>query len=153
MLKAAGMVSEYDLGHCADQEIEYLTYDSRAVVPDTLFICKGVAFKAQYLENSIKDGACCYVSEKKYDLSPPYIIVKNIRQAMPLLAVMFYNRPAQHLKITGLTGTKGKSTTTYYLKAIIDDYMEAVGGKESAMLSTIDVYDGVIREASHMTTP
>ena len=46
-----------------------------------------------------------------------------------------------------------KSTSAYYMKAIVDDYMAATGGKESAVLSSIDIYDGVIRQESHITTP
>ena len=65
----------------------------------------------------------------------------------------FNNAPWKKLTITGIGGTKGKSTSAYYMKAIVDDYMEATGGKESAVLSSIDIYDGVIKKESHITTP
>ncbi|MGN1112512.1 MAG: hypothetical protein ACI4RP_04840, partial [Acutalibacteraceae bacterium] len=57
------------------------------------------------------------------------------------------------LNIVGIGGTKGKSTSAYYMKTIVDDYMEATGGKESAVISSIDIYDGVIKKESHITTP
>lgn len=153
LLSQADLVKEYDLGEEADHEVGYLTYNSKEVKADTFFICKGAAFKAQYLEESASAGAFAYVSEVKYDVDIPYIIVKDIRRAMPILAKKYFESPAESLKVTGITGTKGKSTTTYYIKAIIDDYMDATGGKESAMISTIDVYDGVIKKESHITTP
>lgn len=153
LLSQADMVKEYDLGEEAEHEVGCLTYNSKEVKEDTFFICKGAAFKAQYLAESAEKGAFAYVSEVKYDVDIPYILVKDIRCAMPILAKKFFESPAEKLKVTGITGTKGKSTTTYYIKAIIDDYMDGNGGKESAMISTIDVYDGVIKKESHITTP
>ena len=50
---------------CTDGVVEYLTFDSRKVVAGTLFICKGAHFKAEYLEDSVKKGAICYVSENE----------------------------------------------------------------------------------------
>ena len=55
--------------------------------------------------------------------------------------------------MTGITGTKGKSTTAYYIKSIIDEYMKNSGVKKDAVISSIDVYDGVINKESHITTP
>ena len=144
--------------HMADAEektVEYLTFDSNKVTEGTLFICKGAAFKAEYLEEAIQRGAIAYVSEKQYDTETevPYFLVNDIRAAMPALAEKFHNAPWKELTIVGIGGTKGKSTSAYYMKAIVDDYMEATGGKESAILSSIDIYDGVIREESSLTTP
>lgn len=152
-LEEAGLVKEYDLGLAQDIEVKKLTYNSKEVVKDTLFICKGVAFKAQYLEESVGLGACAYVSEVKYEVNVPYILVSDIRKAMPVLSDLYFCRPWENLNLIGITGTKGKSTTAYYIKAIVDDYMHATGGKESAVISSIDVYDGVIKKESHITTP
>jgi UDP-N-acetylmuramoyl-L-alanyl-D-glutamate--2,6-diaminopimelate ligase len=55
--------------------------------------------------------------------------------------------------MVGITGTKGKSTTAYFMRYILDDYMAASGGKRTAICSGIDNYDGVIEEESHLTTP
>jgi len=135
--------------------VEYLTYDSKQVKEGTLFICKGAAFKAEYLDEAIQKGAVAYVAEKKYDTQKevPYFLVDDIRRAMPPMAEMYNNAAWKELKIVGIGGTKGKSTSAYYMKAIVDDYMAATGGKESAVISSIDVYDGVVKKESHITTP
>ena len=82
---------------CGKEEtvVEYLTYDSKQVVEGTLFICKGAAFKAEYLDEAIEKGAAAYVSEQKYDTKKdvPYFLVDDIRKAMPPLAEKFNNAP------------------------------------------------------------
>lgn len=72
---------------------------------------------------------------------------------MPYLGKLFYNDPSKDLNLIGVGGTKGKSTTAYYVKAIVDDYMASLGKKESAVISSIDVYDGITKVESHITTP
>ena len=155
LLSSVDMLAEAEMMGRDETVITYLTYDSRAVTPGTLFICKGAAFKEQYLENAIRAGAVAYVSEVQYETETkvPCLIVKDIRKAMPPLAEMYFNKAWQELTVIGFGGTKGKSTSAYYMKAIVDDYMAATGGKESAVLSSIDIYDGVIRQESHITTP
>lgn len=59
-----------------DIEINYMTYNSNNVDFDTMFICKGDNFKEEYLNSAIKNGAIVYVSEKKYNVNIPGIIVK-----------------------------------------------------------------------------
>ena len=136
------------------REIAFVTYDSRQVIPGTLFVCKGAAFKAEYLKSAINDGAVAYISEREYDegMDVPAIIVSDIRKAMPVLGDLFYDYPQRKLKITAFGGTKGKSTSTYYMKYVIDEFLASQGRPESAVLSSIDNYDGVIREESHITT-
>jgi len=136
-----------------DLEVSFITYNSKECKPGTLFICKGASFKEDYLIDAIKRGATSYVSEKEYNVDIPNILVSDIRVAMPKLANLYYDSPYKKLKLTGITGTKGKSTTAYYLKSIMDEYMESTNGKESAVISSIDVYDGVNRYESHITTP
>lgn len=155
LLEDRDMLAECDLCGKEDVVIKLLTYDSREVEADTMFICKGAAFKPVYLKNSIEQGAVCYISEKKYELEGevPYLLVKDIRKAMSALANFFYNKPWEDLTVVGVGGTKGKSTSVYYMKAIIDDYMEALGKKDSAVISSIDIYDGKSKIESHITTP
>lgn len=137
-----------------DSKVTYLTYNSKQVVPGTLFICKGQRFKTDYLLEAQERGASAYVSEQFYkESSLPCLRTNNIRKAMPLLADLFNNAPWKDLTIIGVGGTKGKSTTTYYMKAVVDDYMKATGGKESAVISSIDTYDGKTKFESHITTP
>lgn len=155
LLQEQGMVKEFHSCEMDEVMVEYLTYDSKQVVEGTLFICKGAAFKAEYLKEAVKKGAVAYISEQRFDIGEevPYLLVEDIRRAMPPLAEMYNNAAWKDLKIVGIGGTKGKSTSAYYMKAIVDDYMEATGGKESAVISSIDVYDGIVKKESHITTP
>ena len=153
ILEELKIVTEHDLKD-SDTPVENLTFDSKDVCAGTLFICKGVHFKEEYLTEAAGKGAFAYVSEKKYNGSDlPYIIVSDMRTAMAALADQFYNQAWNDICMIGLTGTKGKSTTTYFLKAVLDDYSEANGQPETAMLSSIDTYDGRQRFESHLTTP
>ena len=134
--------------------IALVSYDSREVVPGTLFICKGAHFKPEFLDMAREKGAIAYVSETPYPQAGlPGILVKDMRRTIAPLADLFYDHPSGHLKVIGLTGTKGKSSTAYYLKYILDEYMQEKGGKESGIVSSIDTYDGVERFESHLTTP
>ena len=82
----------------------------------------------------------------------PALIVCDAPRAMALAASWYYADLLQQLQIIGVTGTKGKSTTVYFLKAIIDTWMQMLGKPETAILSSIDNYDGVVFEESHLTT-
>ncbi len=158
IVKEAGLISSeapcpVDLKDAKDTLVTGLTYDSNEVHPGSFFICKGLTFKPQYLIDAINNGAIAYISETKYDVDAPYILVSDIRKTMPYLAEKYFNSPADFLNLTGITGTKGKSTTAYYIKAIVDDYLKDIGKPESAVISSIDVYDGVTLKESHITTP
>jgi len=159
VLQEAELLVEAQLYGYEEAIAEVLTFNSKEVTDGTLFVCKGAAFKQQYLVESLKSGAICYISEIKYDVNEdmgreiPYIYVNDVRKAMPLLANMFYCDPWQDLKLVGFGGTKGKSTSTYYMKAIVDDFLEAQNKKESAVISGIDIYDGKGTIESHITTP
>lgn len=155
IMKEQGLLIDTNAAEIKEAAVEYLTYDSKKVINNTLFICKGASFKAEYLLEAIRSGCVCYVAEKKYEEAEnfPYIQVKDIRKAMPYLANRFFEEGWKQLKMTGITGTKGKSTTAYYVKAIVDDYLIAQKKKESAIISSIDVYDGVEFKESHITTP
>lgn len=155
LLDRQGMLLACHTEGAGDKTVRALTYNSKEVGADTLFICKGAAFKLLYLREAVERGAICYISEKKFELETdvPYILVKDIRKAMGVLANFFYNDPWRDLVVTGIGGTKGKSTAAFFMKAVVDDYMEAQGQKESAILSTISIYDGKTRAESHITTP
>ena len=134
--------------------VAMVSCDSQMVIPQTLFLCKGAHFKADYLIDAMNKGAFAYVSETVYPEVPlPCIRVKDIRAAMGRMADLAYHHPSGRLQITGLTGTKGKTTTAYYIKSILDCYLSAQGRRASALLSTIVTDDGVERRPARLTTP
>lgn len=122
--------------------VSLVSCDSQVVTPGTLFLCKGARFKEQYLLDAAAKGAFAYVSERAYPAPIPCIRVTDIRTAMGLLADLAWGHPSGTLWITGLTGTKGKTTTAYYLKSILDCWLAAQKHRESALLSTIITDDG-----------
>ena len=125
-LLSAPISPEMDL----EAPIALVSYDSREVVPGTLFICKGAHFKPEFLDMAREKGAIAYVSETPYPQAGlPGILVNDMRRTIAPLADLFYDHPSGRLKVIGLTGTKGKSSTAYYLKYILDEYMQEKGGK------------------------
>lgn len=127
-----------------------LSYDSRQVDADTLFFCKGLNFKEEYLTNAISNGLAYYVAEQPYENSATGIIVTDIRKAMAVLSMAFYQYPQNQLYVIGYTGTKGKTTAAYFTKAILDHTTK----KKTALLSTMNTtLDGETYFKSHLTTP
>mgnify|MGYP000863909326 CR=1 FL=1 len=159
LLEDHGLVSSHSVApEGGNGLIRYISYNSKDIEQDTLFVCKGSHFSVEYLKAAIEKGAICYVSETKYDLmgtakDVPFIIVNDIRKTMALIADFYYNHIWKDLKIVGITGTKGKSTTAYFMKFILDEYLKDKKKPLSAILSGIDNYDGVVNEESHLTTP
>ena len=134
--------------------VKLVSYDSREVIPGTLFLCKGAHFKGEFLQSAKDRGAIAYVSTAPYpEVDLPCIPVNDMRAAIAPLADLFYDHPSGKLKVIGITGTKGKSSTAYYLKHILDGLEEGLGRPETAVISSIDTYDGVERFESHITTP
>jgi len=142
------------IGGELSRPVSLVSCDSRNIVPDTLFLCKGAHFNVSYLQSAAARGAFAYLSETEYsEVSIPCVLVTDIRAAMSLLADFYYEHPSAALSAVGITGTKGKSSTAYYLKYIFDEYLAAQQRPESAVISSIDTYDGVERFESHLTTP
>ena len=153
-LSDEGLLVDSEVGEeLAVTKIECLTYDTRELADDALFICKGAHFKPEYASFALSHGAVALVSETRYENASPCIVVSDIRRAMACLAPLFYDDAPSKVTSVGITGTKGKSTTAYYLRAILNDWMAGEGRPECAILSSIDTYDGVERFESHLTTP
>ena len=138
-----------------DRPVTLVTYFSGGADQGTLFLCKGAAFKEAYLKDAVNRGAVAYVSEKEYEAGKeiPALIVNDARKAQFVLGEAFYDYPAKSLHVTALTGTKGKTTTAYYLQLMLDACLKKQGGNGCALLSSIEYYDGKTREASTLTTP
>ncbi len=132
-------------------------HDSRAVEPNNIFICKGERFDASYLQRAIEAGAAAYVCSAELastlaECAPhtPALVVDDIRRAMPVVARMAWGNPDEKLPVIGITGSKGKTTTTYMLRAMIDGN-EA--GAHAALLGSVEYYDGTCSGFSSNTTP
>jgi UDP-N-acetylmuramyl-tripeptide synthetase len=137
----------------AEVTVEKVAYNSNEVSSSTLFVCKGAGFKEEYLDTAITKGAFAYISEKDYQKNVPCLLVNDIQKSLSLVSILFYNHPGEELALVGITGTKGKSTTAYYVKYIMDEYLQNYGRPEVGIISSIDTYDGKIKEESHLTTP
>lgn len=154
-LTKLNLIEATDLFDQSDKLIAGVTYNSKDVQKNSLFICKGANFKIDYLKEALGNGAIAYLSEEKYDVGEkiPYILVSDIRKAMAPTASLFYNNPQDKIKIIGVGGTKGKTTTSYFVKAVLDQYLTAENKKPAGLISTINTYDGVQEEPSRNTTP
>lgn len=131
--------------------------DSRMVEPGHLFICKGAAFKPDFLISALAAGAVGYLCDESLaatlaTVAPhtPALVVTDIRSAMALVSAEAWGHPNKSMQIAGITGTKGKTTVAYFVRAILD-------GEEplsrAATLGTLETYDGVERCTSRNTTP
>lgn len=148
VLKEEGIL--VDSKQVGASRINYISYDSRDIKENTLFFCKGKNYKQEYLIQAIEKGANIYISEVKYDIpNVSYFIVNDIRRAMASIALEFYNCSFNKLETIGITGTKGKTTVTYFLRNILNEYV----GEKTAVISTVETYTGVREEESHLTTP
>ena len=94
--------------------VELVSCDSQNVRPGTLFIVKGAHFKGQYLSDALGKGAFVYLSDHVWTEAgaSPCLQVTDVRRAMALLADFYYDHPSAKLHVVGITGTKGKSSTT-----------------------------------------
>ncbi len=149
ILQAAGLFVSCSNPDCLNTDISYITADSRKVIKNTLFICKGYEFKEEYLLSAIEKGAVLYMSETAYNTDLPYIIVNDVRKASSVAARWFYDYPGDSLLITGITGTKGKTTTAYILKSILDAHKK----DKTAIFSTMETNTIKEKRISHLTTP
>lgn len=153
-LEDNGLTAEIQIAaNTAEVIVEKVAYNSNEVSASTLFVCKGAGFKEEYLDTAITKGALAYISEKDYQKNIPCLLVNDIQKSLSLASILFYNHPGDELTLVGITGTKGKSTTAYYVKYIMDEYLQNYGRPEAGIISSIDTYDGKIKEESHLTTP
>jgi UDP-N-acetylmuramoyl-L-alanyl-D-glutamate--2,6-diaminopimelate ligase len=139
-----------DVVQRAPVEITDLAYDARAVTPGALFFCvRGELHDGHGFARAAADnGAAALVVEHPLPLDLPQIVVTNARDAMPRVAVEFFGDPTRELEIAGVTGTNGKTTTTFLLHSIL-----AAAGRRPGLLGTIESRVGGERRAAVRTTP
>ncbi|MBR2719177.1 MAG: UDP-N-acetylmuramoyl-L-alanyl-D-glutamate--2,6-diaminopimelate ligase [Clostridia bacterium] len=103
-------------------ELASVTSNSREKVERGVFFCiPGARFDAHnYAPQAVANGCVALVVERYLDIDVPQVRVSNARAAMSRMAAAFYGHPARGMKLVGITGTKGKTTSTYMLKAILE---------------------------------
>jgi UDP-N-acetylmuramoyl-L-alanyl-D-glutamate--2,6-diaminopimelate ligase len=131
-------------------EIAGLAYDSRLVAPGTLFFCVP-GFRSDghdFAEQAIADGAVALVVERPLGLRVPEVLVPSVRAAMGPIASRFYGDPSASLPIVGITGTNGKTTTAFLVRALL----EALG-EQTGLLGTVTSIVGGEERPVQRTTP
>jgi UDP-N-acetylmuramoyl-L-alanyl-D-glutamate--2,6-diaminopimelate ligase len=141
------------LSQSGNPSVSGLEYDSRRVKPGNLFVAmRGETSDGnQYIDRAIAAGATAIVTDSaeeqpRRDVAWAHVV--HGRRALGRLSANFYRHPAERLAITGVTGTNGKSTTTFLLEAIL-----SAAGRKSALVGTIEYHvAGKVLPAPH-TTP
>ena len=134
-----------------DIEISDIVYDSRKVTKNSVFVClKGHNYDGhEYILDAIKNGASAVVSEKYIGINDAtLIVVENSRKFLAGISANFFEHPAKKMNIIGLTGTKGKTTTSFMIKSIFEKC-----GKKVGLIGTLGVVlsDRLIK--TNNTTP
>jgi UDP-N-acetylmuramoyl-L-alanyl-D-glutamate--2,6-diaminopimelate ligase len=132
LLNSLGDLIVEKSGQIKEIEIDEITSDSRSVTSKKVFVAIRGNQKDghDFLADCAKKGAALLVGEKptqKLDAKMPYIQVKDSRKALALLADAFYDSPSSNIQMIGVTGTSGKTTTTYLLESIFQAAGKSVG--------------------------
>jgi UDP-N-acetylmuramoyl-L-alanyl-D-glutamate--2,6-diaminopimelate ligase len=131
-------------------EVTGLAYDSRRVAPGSLFFCvagrdrDGHDFAAE----AIAAGAAALVVERPLGLGAPEVLVDSSRAAMGPLAARFHGEPTRELRVVGVTGTNGKTTTAHLARAMLE-----AAGERCGLLGTVESLVAGERRAAIRTTP
>jgi UDP-N-acetylmuramoyl-L-alanyl-D-glutamate--2,6-diaminopimelate ligase len=131
-------------------EITDLAYDSRRVRPGALFFCvRGLRSDGHdFAPQALASGAAALVVERPLDLGVPEVLVESARAAMAPLAARFFGDPTSQLRVVGVTGTNGKTTTAYLERALLQ-----AAGERCALLGTVTSILGGRERALSRTTP
>jgi UDP-N-acetylmuramoyl-L-alanyl-D-glutamate--2,6-diaminopimelate ligase len=134
----------------AKAEVRDLAYDARAVTPGALFFCVpgARADGHDFAAEAVASGAVALVVERALELDVPQLVVGDARAAMAPVADVFFGEPTRELDVVGVTGTSGKTTTTFLLFAIL-----AAAGRRPGLLGTIEARVGGERRGVVRTTP
>ena len=133
-----------------DVEITGLAYDNRAVVPGTLFFCvPGFTRDGHdFAPDAIAHGAVALVVERPLNLGVPEIEVPSVRAAMAPAAAAFYGDPTARLTTVGVTGTNGKTTTAFLIRALLE-----ADKRQTGLLGTVTSVIGGAERPVERTTP
>ncbi len=140
------------IGGDPEIEISGVQYDSRKATPASLFVAI-TGFKTDghlFVSDAIDNGAVAVLAQKDVEVPSGVLLVRtsNTRKALALVARNYYGKPDLNLKVIGVTGTNGKTTTTHLIKAILDQ-----AGKKTAILGTLYAKIGPIEMDLGRTTP
>jgi UDP-N-acetylmuramoyl-L-alanyl-D-glutamate--2,6-diaminopimelate ligase len=127
-----------------------LAYDARAVTPGALFFAVPGerADGHDFAPQAVGRGAVAVVVERPLDLPVPQVVVRDSRAAMASAADVFFGEPTRELEVVGVTGTSGKTTTSFLLFAIL-----AAAGRRPGLLGTVEARVGGERRGVVRTTP
>ena len=138
-----------------ETEVKDIIYDSRKIAKDTMFVCMvgAITDGHNYIKDAVEKGASAIVVEREEAAaqipdSITVIQVKSTRYALALMSAALFNHPARKLITIGLTGTKGKTTTTYMIKSVLE-----MAGKKVGLIGTIGALIGDEKLPSKNTTP
>ena len=131
-------------------EVRDLAYDARAVTPGALFfaVAGEHADGHDFAPEAVERGAVALVVERALDLPVPQVVVTDSRAAMAPAADVFFGEPTRELEVVGVTGTSGKTTTSFLLFAIL-----AAAGRRPGLLGTVEARVGGERRGVVRTTP
>ncbi len=136
-----------------DMEINHIQYDSRKIKDGDLFVCL-TGFEVDghdYAFKAIEAGAKVIICEKDININNEEVtvlLVKEGRKALATMSANYYGHPTKKLKLIGVTGTNGKTTTVYLLKSMLEK-----AGKKVGLVGTIANYIGNKKVKSERTTP
>ena len=135
-----------------EQEVTTVVYDSRKVEEKSLFICiRGAVVDGhKFVPDVIKKGAKTLIVEEEVEAPSDVTVIKvtDTRYAMAFISAAYFGHPAKELKTIGITGTKGKTTTTYMVKSILEN-----AGYKVGLIGTIEAIIGEEHIPAHNTTP
>jgi UDP-N-acetylmuramoyl-L-alanyl-D-glutamate--2,6-diaminopimelate ligase len=131
-------------------EVAGLAYDNRAARPGTLFFCvPGFTRDGhEFAPDAITRGAVALVVERPLHLGVPEIVVESVRPAMAQAAARFYRDPTAELQTVGVTGTNGKTTTAFLVRALLE-----ADGRQTGLLGTVKSVIGGVEHPVQRTTP
>jgi UDP-N-acetylmuramoyl-L-alanyl-D-glutamate--2,6-diaminopimelate ligase len=135
---------------CAPAEISDLAYDAASVQRGALFFCVPGA-KADghdFAPEAVAKGAVALVVERELDVQAPQFVVPDVRAAMPAAADVFFGEPTLELEVAGITGTSGKTTTSYLLCSILE-----AAGRAPGLIGSIERRVGRRVLPSELNTP